>query len=181
MRLPPDLATPAATRREETTDPSARLAEHANAESSAQDAGTRNSAPPPPAASGAVPAGAADDTSEAVRLFERVRIARTLAKMTKAELARRVGVCLSAAVQWEHPNGTSPTVANLVRIATLCGIAFEWLATGRGSPELADALNTPAIGDEDIDFEIRLLQAARGVPRERREFVVEFARSIVEE
>ncbi len=115
-----------------------------------------------------------------MRLCDRVRIARTLAKMTKAELARRIGVCLSAAVQWEHPRGTSPTVANLVRIATICGVAFEWLATGRGSPNLADALNTPAIGDQDIDFEIRLLQAARGVPRERREVVVEFVRAIVE-
>ena len=168
MRLPPDVVTPAAIHREETTEPSAR------------NGATGCSESPPPTISVEARGGAPDPDADAMRLCDRVRIARTLAKMTKAELARRIGVCLSAAVQWEHPRGTSPTVANLVRIATICGVAFEWLATGRGSPNLADALNTPAIGDQDIDFEIRLLQAARGVPRDRREVVVEFMRAIVE-
>jgi hypothetical protein len=68
-----------------------------------------------------------------------------------------------------------------VRIATASGVAFEWLATGRGSPNLADALNAPAIGAADIDFETRLLHVARGVPHDRREVVIEFARAIVEE
>jgi transcriptional regulator with XRE-family HTH domain len=102
------------------------------------------------------------------------------AKISKAELARRVGVCLSAAVQWEHPKGTSPTVANLARIASICEVAFEWLATGRGPLTLVvgDPESAPA-GASTIDaFEERLLRAVREVPEHQRQLLIEFARSL---
>lgn|GEM_PF-1111819 len=69
---------------------------------------------------------------EPLRVFERILLARRNAGLTKIALAQRVGVCVSAAVQWEHPRGTVPSVSNLLRIATITGVAFEWLATGRG-------------------------------------------------
>lgn len=52
--------------------------------------------------------------------------------MSRAHLARRIGVVASAAVQWELPNGTSPRLRHLVAIAEITGVSFEWLATGRG-------------------------------------------------
>jgi transcriptional regulator with XRE-family HTH domain len=113
-------------------------------------------------------------------LSDRVRQARAHAKMSKAELARRVGVCLSAAVQWEHPKGTSPTVANLARIASICEVAFEWLATGRGPLTLAvgDPASAP-VGAPAIDpFEERLLRKVREVPAHQRELLIEFCRSL---
>lgn len=118
-----------------------------------------------------------EDAGDVARLSGRVRFARTLVKLTKAELARRVGVCLSAAVQWELPRGTSPNVNNLVKIATIAGVGFEWLATGRGSPKIDDPLQIPASA-EDLDFEVRLLVAARGVARDRRDAVVDFVHAM---
>lgn len=70
---------------------------------------------------------------EPLRVFERILLARRHAGLTKIALAQRVGVCTSAAVQWEHPRGTVPSVSNLLRIAATTGVAFEWLATGRGA------------------------------------------------
>lgn len=110
---------------------------------------------------------------------ERVRFARTFGKLSKAELARRVGVCLSAAVQWELPKGTSPNVSNLIRIATISGVGFEWLATGRGSPKLADGAEIAA-KPEDLEFELQLIIAARALPDERRALLIDLARSMAE-
>ena len=128
---------------------------------------------------------AADPDAQPPQLSDRVRQARAHAKITKAELARRVGVCLSAAVQWEHPKGTSPTVANLARIASICEVAFEWLATGRGplTPAIDDPASAPvgaaSIGTSAIDpFEERLLRKVREMPTHQRELVIEFARSL---
>jgi transcriptional regulator with XRE-family HTH domain len=125
----------------------------------------------------------ADDSSTAPpRLPDRVCLARTRAKLTKAELARRVGVCLSAAVQWENPNGTSPTVANLARIAGITEVAFEWLATGRGPliPVLADPTSAPNPAcTKTIDpFEERLLCAVRSIPAHQHDVLIEFARRL---
>ena len=73
----------------------------------------------------------------------RIRQARIRAGLTKAELARRVGVCLSAAVQWEHPDGTVPNATNLARAAQVLDVAFEWLATGPGAPACPHPTDLP--------------------------------------
>jgi transcriptional regulator with XRE-family HTH domain len=155
MHVPPDVATPANHRA-------------SNGLHAPDDAGT-----PPDAAEPNAP----DDANDVTRLSGRVRFARTLAKLSKAELARRVGVCLSAAVQWELPHGTSPTVTNLAKIAAISGVAFEWIATGRGSPKLSEALQEVASA-ADLDYEVRLLEAARAVAHDRREVIVDFVRSM---
>src|SRR5687768_12608161 len=72
-------------------------------------------------------------------IHERIQQARVSAGFSRAELARRVGVGPSAAVQWENSTGTAPTLENLARIAIATGVAFEWLATGRGSARVANA------------------------------------------
>lgn len=108
---------------------------------------------------------------------ERIRVARELAKLSRAELARRVGVCASAAVQWEAEQGTAPSVENLSRIAVITGVAFEWLATGRGDMRHAADLATPAVvpGAFAQDWlEELMLNAFRAVPRRKREVLVRF-------
>lgn len=74
-------------------------------------------------------------------LSTRIRKARLLAGLSQAGLAQRVGVRRSAATQWEHPNGTVPSMHHLLRIAAETGACAEWLATGRGPmrPESAPA------------------------------------------
>ncbi|MFZ5636448.1 MAG: helix-turn-helix transcriptional regulator [Pseudomonadota bacterium] len=62
----------------------------------------------------------------------RIRKARLSAKLSQAELARRVGVKRSAVTQWEHPAGTSPSMHHLLQIAVETGTGIEWLATARG-------------------------------------------------
>lgn len=107
----------------------------------------------------------------------RIRQARTRAGLTKAELARRVGVCLSAVVQWEHPDGTVPSVTNLARAAQVTDVAFEWLATGRGPARLSASDGPPAIEPTTIAstlFEERLLQIARHLPSHQHEPLLEF-------
>jgi transcriptional regulator with XRE-family HTH domain len=111
------------------------------------------------------------------QLDDRIREARLRAGLTKAELARRVGVCPSAVVQWEHPVHTAPNTTNLARIAEITGISFEWLATGRGSARLHGGDGTPAIDPAMIAgtlFEERLLQMARRLPTHQHEALLAF-------
>ena len=76
---------------------------------------------------------------------ERIRSARRFAKLTQAELAKRAGVSASAAAQWEHPNGTQPSIESLSAIAIATSTSFEWLATGRSSIVTDDQNETPAL------------------------------------
>lgn len=62
----------------------------------------------------------------------RIRKARLSATLTQAELARCIGVKRSAVTQWEHPQGTLPSVQHLLQIAVETGTCIEWLATARG-------------------------------------------------
>ena len=61
-------------------------------------------------------------------------MARRWAELSRVELAERVGVSKGAVAQWEHPVGTVPTIKNLVMVATVCRVDFDWLASGRGLP-----------------------------------------------
>lgn len=119
--------------------------------------------------------------SPALRFSNRMRQARLHAGLTKAELARRVGVCLSAVVQWEHPQGTVPNATNLARAAQVTDVSFEWLATGRGPARLVGGDGPPAIDPASIAstlFEERLLQIARRMPSHQHEPLLEFLVSL---
>lgn len=101
----------------------------------------------------------------------RIRHARRLAHLTQAKLAESIGVGASAVAQWELPNGTSPTVEHLDRIAGVCRVSFEWLATGRGNA-VKDVEETPAVDTVQLtadEFEDRLLVAFRRIGRRKRE------------
>lgn len=114
----------------------------------------------------------------------RIASARRHAGLTQTELARVVGVVPSAVAQWEGRSGTSPTVANLARVAVSTKHSFEWLATGRGEPAMSVA-EVPAVVPDafahDADEE-RVLALIRSVSRRRRPAVLaEFERIVARE
>jgi transcriptional regulator with XRE-family HTH domain len=107
----------------------------------------------------------------------RIRIAREQAGLSCAELARQVGVRPSAAVQWEAEHGTTPSVENLSRVATITRIAFEWLATGRGSKAMQSDGESQAVALSDFaqsPYEERWLRVGRKVPPRLRESLLRF-------
>ncbi|MDD2724391.1 MAG: helix-turn-helix domain-containing protein [Methylovulum sp.] len=66
-------------------------------------------------------------------LYLRIKQAREHSKLTQAMLAISVGVKRSSANQWESAHlRKEPSTQNLIKIATITGVSFEWLATGRG-------------------------------------------------
>jgi transcriptional regulator with XRE-family HTH domain len=119
----------------------------------------------------------ANPSASSASLSDRIRHARTRAGLTKTELARRVGVGASAVVQWEHPDGTAPNATNLARVALATDVAFEWLATARGSHRVKSGDGPPALEPGAIAvtlFEERLLQVARRLPSHRHDSLIEF-------
>lgn len=113
-------------------------------------------------------------------LSDRIRRTRRLASLTQAGLARKISVSASAAAQWELPDGTSPNIENLIKIATTCGVSFEWLATGRGAIR-SDTQETPAVDVTSfaIDhIEDRLLLAFRRISARKREKFVRWMEEI---
>lgn len=116
---------------------------------------------------------------------QRIRLARRHAGLSQSALAAAVGVQRSAVSHWEAIEGKSPSMANLRRVATVTGVQFEWLATGRGrmalSPE--DALDTVAAADAtlvDDAFEMRLLAAFRTLPARSHAPLVELMEQMAE-
>ena len=104
----------------------------------------------------------------------RIRHARKLARLSQSELANSLGVGPSAVAQWELPTGTSPTLRHLIEIATTCGVAFEWLSTGRGPVATTDH-ETPAVETMSFaadEIEDRMLIAFRRVPTRKREILL---------
>lgn len=116
---------------------------------------------------------------------QRIRLARRHAGLSQSSLASAVGVQRSAVSHWEAIEGKSPSMSNLRRVATVTGVQFEWLATGRGrmalSPE--DALDTVAAADAtlvDDAFELRLVAAFRALPARSRAPLVELMEQMAE-
>lgn len=105
----------------------------------------------------------------------RIRRARLGASLTQAQLARHAGVNRSAVAQWERAEGaTTPSVANLANIAVATKVAFEWLATGRGTRPAHD-LETPAVSTSFAmdEFEAHCLDSLRRLTRTSRRLVCE--------
>ncbi|MEC9357359.1 MAG: helix-turn-helix transcriptional regulator [Pseudomonadota bacterium] len=77
-------------------------------------------------------------------LYQRVREARNRLGLSQESLAAELKVSRSAVAQWENEAGTRPSVDNLVALARRSGMAFEYLATGRG----ARIFGTPIVAEE---------------------------------
>jgi len=67
-------------------------------------------------------------------------------------------------------NGTSPSVKNLDQIARLSGLAFEWVATGRGPMVFGEPMVNEPVPDYRVALApelIELLDAGRAIGSER--------------
>jgi transcriptional regulator with XRE-family HTH domain len=112
------------------------------------------------------------------RIADRIRRARRAARLSQAALAGRVGVTASAVAQWEHPEGTCPTVPRMQSIATATGVNFEWLATGRGPQQRGfrpEAGETPAVKLDLFaldDAEETLLRRFRALSPRARQMLI---------
>lgn len=111
-------------------------------------------------------------------LQTRIRMARRHAGLSQTGLAQAVGVQRSAVSHWEAPQGKNPNMAHLRDVATITGIQFEWLATGRGPMALSREveLDSVAVADAllvDDPLEQRLLLAFRDAPVRGRVALVE--------
>ena len=109
---------------------------------------------------------------------QRIRLARRHGGLSQTQLAQRVGVQRSAVSHWESVNGKHPTVAHLCEIAQVTGVNFEWLATGRGTMSLPDAVRLDSIPAAeallaDDPLELRLLRAFRDTSPQARVSLVE--------
>ncbi|HZX80019.1 MAG TPA: helix-turn-helix domain-containing protein [Lysobacter sp.] len=116
---------------------------------------------------------------------QRIRLARRHAALSQAALAEAVGVQRSAVSHWEAVQGKSPSMSNLRRVATVTGVQFEWLATGRGRMALSaeDALDGVAAVDAtmvDEPLELRLLAAFRTLAPRSQAPLVELMEQMAE-
>lgn len=112
---------------------------------------------------------------EAADIYLRIKQAREHSGLTQSSLAILVGVKRSSANQWESPHlRKEPSTGNLVKIAEITGVSFEWLATGRGEmvwvrevkesvPEYS--LLTPR--------EILLLKLFKNLPQRKQKALIE--------
>jgi transcriptional regulator with XRE-family HTH domain len=105
-------------------------------------------------------------------LASRICQARRSAGLSQAKLAARIGVQRTAVGQWERRNGSHPNTEHMIQVASICGVAFEWLATGRGakwadgSIEEVSALQLNYYAHDEL--EERLLLALRQLPYRER-------------
>ena len=108
----------------------------------------------------------------------RIRLARRHAGLSQMQLAEAVNVQRSAVSHWESSQAKNPSVTHLRGIATVTGVQFEWLATGRGGMSLCndvrmDSVPTAAALLVEEPIELRLLRAFRDAPPKSRVSLVE--------
>ena len=112
--------------------------------------------------------------TRAVEIWRRIEESRRLGGLSKADLARRTGVSRATASQWEGHGSRAiarPSWDSLKLIASACGVDFNWLATGLGSPTgRSDAVFT----EEELD----LLYALTQLPAEVRRPLEEQIRAL---
>jgi transcriptional regulator with XRE-family HTH domain len=117
-----------------------------------------------------------------MKMQERIRRARRKAGFSQAALAEVVKVRRSAVSNWESANDVVPSMQNLVAIARACGVAIEWLGTGRGGmstdPEALADIPTAVAELVDAHEERELLAAYRNLPRRSQNLVLELAQAL---
>jgi transcriptional regulator with XRE-family HTH domain len=110
----------------------------------------------------------------------RCREARKLIDLSQEGLAAELGVSRGAIAQWEMREGTWPSVENLSALARRSGMAFEYLATGRGPKLFGDGIaespKTYAVEAETPE-ERELLDRFRGMRASRRSALLELLRA----
>lgn len=103
-----------------------------------------------------------------MNLSTRIRTARMRAGLSQSDVAVHLGVSRAAVSNWEsNALRVRPSSQRLEEIAVLTGVAWEWLATGRGpaspSNEYIAAVDAEWVEDP---IERRMLQAFRAASGE---------------
>ena len=116
-----------------------------------------------------------------VKLADRIRKCRKLSGMSQERLSDALDVSRSTIANWEGTDDITPTTDRLHKLAAVCNVSFEWLATGRGEINLPDYLHdVQAVQDllvlEDPK-EIRLVLAWRRAASKHQRTLLELAES----
>lgn len=74
-------------------------------------------------------------------IADRIRQARSFAKLSQSSLAAALGVHRCAVTRWEGVRGVIPKLENLTAIAAITSINLDWLSTGYG--QMLDCRPTP--------------------------------------
>jgi transcriptional regulator with XRE-family HTH domain len=109
-----------------------------------------------------------------MKLSTRIRTARVRAGMSQADLAAALGVSRSAVGNWESAKGrVFPSTERLSELALATSVSYEWLATGRGTPQ-APSDGIPAADAEFVDdpVERRLLEGFRACSEQFRQAIL---------
>lgn len=110
---------------------------------------------------------------------ERIRRARRKAGFSQSALAELIKVQRSAVSNWESTSDIQPALHNLISIAKICAVSFEWLGTGRGKMGLEDeSPHIQAAEAELVDLrdERDLLAMYRNLPQKKRHLMFDVLR-----
>ena len=104
---------------------------------------------------------------------DRIRLARRSKGLSQEKLAETVGVRRSAVAHWESRAGTRPRTEHLIAVAQVVGVSVDWLATGRGQPEIPRDVQLDSIAAADAilvedEREVRLVRLFRTMPLRAR-------------
>ena len=117
-----------------------------------------------------------------MNLSMRIRRARQHLGISQSELARRMKLHRSCVGHWEGVAKANPGPDRLADLARICGISYEWLATGRGSMRLQhDPLHDiPAVFGKLVDDPqaLRLLRAWDALSVRSRAVVLEMSEQL---
>ena len=97
-------------------------------------------------------------------IANRIKEARERKSISKAELARRVQVSRASVSMWE--DGKNISLANIIKIAQVLGVAPEWLQYGVGeanvkAEELADCIEYTRQISDRFEWDLTDKQYAR--------------------
>lgn len=107
-------------------------------------------------------------------LADRIRKARRVAGLSQAQAAKILAVHRGTFGHWERGAGHVPSSANLMSLAVLMAVPYEWLATGRGAMQLSSD-DVPVVRLDCValsEDEEQLLLAFRNLPWQRRKAIL---------
>lgn len=100
----------------------------------------------------------------------RIRVVRQSLKFSQSALAASLHVSRSAIANWEGGIAV-PTAGNLLMLAELANVSFEWLALSRGSMKLPQSVQSIPAVDALLVYEpdeVQLVQAYRNANGRQR-------------
>ena len=117
--------------------------------------------------------------------WQRIKIVRKLMGKNKSEFAREFDYDPSTAMRWEkskEDGGNPPKIDDMIKMAVLGNVCFEWLATGRGTMMYDNDISHISESMEqystncvmlDVD-ETKLLKHFRSLPKDKKKSLLLF-------